>query len=85
MALEYFELTLLDSEEVTGWMDDWSTFVQNLCTQFGPIDPTTDTEDGINNLMQDNQHIVKYNVEFNCLQSALVGTMASFDTATTPD
>ena len=30
--------------------------------------PTADAEDGIDNLkMQDNQHIVKYNVEFNCL------------------
>ena len=68
MALEYFELTLLDSEEVPDWMDNWSAFIQNLCTQFRPIDPTADTEDGINNLkMQDNQHIVKYNVEFNCL------------------
>ena len=35
---------------------------------FGPIDPTADAEDGIDNLkMQDNQHIVKYNVEFNRL------------------
>ena len=39
-ALEYFELTILDSEEVPDWMDDWSAFVRNLHTQFGPIDPT---------------------------------------------
>ena len=67
-ALEYFELTLLDSEEVPDWMDDWSAFVWNLCTQFRPIDPTANAEDSIDNLkMQDNQHIVKYNVKFNCL------------------
>ena len=37
-------------------------------TQFGPIKPTANAEDGINNLkMQDNQRIMKYNVEFNCL------------------
>ena len=30
MALEYFEPTLLDSEEVPDWMDDWSTFVCNI-------------------------------------------------------
>ena len=67
-ALEYFEPTLLDSDEVHDWMDDWSAFVQNLHIQFGPIDPTANTEDGIDNLkMQENQHIVKYNVEFNCL------------------
>ena len=68
MALEYFEPTLLDSEEVPDWMDDWSAFVWNLRTQFGPIDPTANAEDSIDNLkMQDNQHIVKYNVEFNHL------------------
>ena len=68
MALEYFELTILDSEEVPDWMDDWSAFVRNLRTQFGPIDPTADAEDSIDNLkMQDNKHIIKYNVEFNHL------------------
>jgi hypothetical protein len=49
-------------------MDDWSAFVRTLRTQFGPIDPIADAEDGIDNLkMQDNQKIVKYNVEFNRL------------------
>jgi hypothetical protein len=68
MALEYFEPAILDSDEVPGWMDNWSAFIRLLRTQFGPIDPTADAEDGIDNLkMQDNQHIVKYNVEFNRL------------------
>jgi len=67
-ALEYFEPSILDSDEVPDWMDNWSAFVRTLRTQFGPIDPTADAEDGIDNLrMQDNQHIVKYNVEFNRL------------------
>jgi hypothetical protein len=48
--------------------DNWSAFIRNLRVQFGPVDPTADAEDGIDNLkMHDNQHIVKYNVEFNRL------------------
>jgi hypothetical protein len=67
-ALEYFEPSLLDSDEEIDWIADWSAFVRTLRTQFGPIDPTADAEDGIDNLkMQDNQKIVKYNVEFNKL------------------
>lgn len=67
-ALEYFEPAILDSDEVPEWMDNWSAFIRTLRIQFGPIDPTADAEDGIDNLkMHDNQHIVKYNVEFNRL------------------
>ena len=67
-ALEYFEPAILDSNETPPWMDNWSAFIRTLRTQFGPIDPTADAEDGIDNLkMQDNQRIVKYNVEFNRL------------------
>jgi retrotransposon gag protein/zinc knuckle protein len=65
-ALEYFEPTILDSDEVPDWMDDWSAFIRTLRTQFGPIDPTADAEDGIDNLkMADNHHILRYNVDFN--------------------
>jgi Ty3 transposon capsid-like protein len=65
-ALEYFEPSILDSDEIPDWMDNWSAFVRTLRTQFGPIDPTADAEDGIDNLkMQDNQRILKYNVDFN--------------------
>jgi hypothetical protein len=67
-ALEYFEPSILDSDEIPDWMDNWSAFIRTLRIQFGPIDPTADAEDGIDNLkMHDNQHIVKYNVEFNRL------------------
>jgi hypothetical protein len=65
-ALEYFEPSILDSDETPSWIDNWSAFVRTLRTQFGPIDPTADAEDGIDNLkMQENQRIVKYNVDFN--------------------
>jgi Domain of unknown function (DUF4939) len=65
MALDYFEPSIIDADEFPIWMDNWSAFVRNLRIQFGPIDPTADAEDGIDNLkMHDNQHILKYNVEF---------------------
>jgi len=68
IALEYFEPSLLDSDEYPDWIDSWSAFIRTLRTQFGPIDPTADAEDSIDHLkMQDNQKIVKYNVEFNRL------------------
>jgi len=68
LALEYFEPALMDSDEAPDWFFDWNEFVRLLRVQFGPIDPTGDAEDGIDNLkMQDNQHIVKYNVDFNRL------------------
>ena len=67
-ALKFFEPSLLDSNDIPNWLDDLPNFVQILCTQFGLVDPTADAKDGIDNLkMHDNQHIVKYNVEFNCL------------------
>ena len=68
MALEYFEPAILDSDEIPDWIDNWSAFVRTLRTQFGPIDPTGDAESSIDYLrMQDNQHIIKYNVDFNRL------------------
>jgi hypothetical protein len=67
-ALEYFEPELLESLEPPAWIDDWEEFVKTLRTQFGPIDPTGDAESGIDHLkMNDNQRIIKYNVEFNKL------------------
>ena len=65
IALEYFEPSILDFDETPSWIDNWSTFIWTLWTQFSPIDPTAYAEDGIDNLkMQENQRIVKYNVKF---------------------
>ena len=58
----------MDSDTDPDWLSNWSTFVQVLCTQFGPIDPTANAENNLNNLrMHDNRCIVKYNVNFNHL------------------
>ena len=68
IALEYFKPSVIDSDNYPVWMDNWSAFIITLRTQFGPIDPARDAENSINHLkMQDNQCIVKYNVEFNRL------------------
>jgi len=65
-ALEYFEPSILDSDDTPYWMDNWSAFLRTLRTQFGPVDPTADAENGIDNLkMHDNHRILKYNVDFN--------------------
>jgi hypothetical protein len=63
-ALEFFE-PMLSSDEPLAWEDDWSEFLRVLRSQFGPIDPTADAEDNIDNLkMKDGQRILKYNIEF---------------------
>jgi Ty3 transposon capsid-like protein len=66
-ALEFFEPMLMSDDQLT-WEDDWPEFIRILRTQFGPIDPTADAEDNIDNLkMKENQRILEYNVEFNGL------------------
>ena len=68
MALDYFEPTLLESDEAPKWFQEWEIFVTTLRDQFGPVDPTGEAENSLDHLkMQDNQHILKYNVEFNRL------------------
>jgi len=65
MALEYFEPSIIDSDDFPVWIDNWDAFILVLRSQFGPLDPTADAENAIDNLkMQDNQKIIKYNVEF---------------------
>ena len=54
-ALEYFKPTIL-AEKHEDWMDNWSTLVHILCTQFGPIDPTADAADNIDNLKMHDNH-----------------------------
>ena len=67
-ALELFEPTILDSSEIPDWLYDWSAFLRTLRTHFGPVDPTADAENGIDNLkMSENQPILNYNVNFNRL------------------
>ena len=63
-ALEFFEPMLMSNEPLE-WENDWSEFLRVLRSQFGPIDPTADAEDNIDNLkMKEGQRILKYNIEF---------------------
>ena len=49
-------------------MSDFSDFVRLLHSEFGPIDPAGEAEDLLDNIrMRDNQKLLKYNVEFQCL------------------
>ena len=49
-------------------MSDFSDFVGLLHSEFSPIDPTGEAEDLLDNFrMHDNQKLLKYNVEFQCL------------------
>ena len=67
-ALEYFKPTLLNSDELPNWIDNYSTFICTLHTQFGPVNPTADAKDVIDHLrMLDSHRILKYNIDFNRL------------------
>ena len=49
-------------------MSDFSDFVRLLCSKFGSINPAGEAEDLLDNFrMRDNQKLLKYNVEFQCL------------------
>ena len=53
------------SNKPLAWEHNWEEFVKLLHSQFGPLNPTADAADSIDNLqMKDNQHILKYNIEF---------------------
>ena len=65
MALDFFEPALSGLDNAPEWLDNLSAFVHTLHSQFGP---TVDAEDSIDSLkMQDNQCILKYNIDFNRL------------------
>ncbi|KAG6327495.1 hypothetical protein ID866_11594 [Astraeus odoratus] len=77
MALEWFKLDLLSSGNPGShplWMDDWTEFVIELQSTFGPHNPVTDAENQLDHLqMKENQCINKYVVEFNRLASQVRG------------
>ncbi|KAG6330727.1 hypothetical protein ID866_8362 [Astraeus odoratus] len=70
IALAWFEPDLLNAilgAEPT-WADDYSEFVIELTTNFGPHDPVGDAKHQLDNLlMKDSNRINKYIVEFNYL------------------
>ncbi|KAG6328035.1 hypothetical protein ID866_11054 [Astraeus odoratus] len=76
IALTWFKPDLLDIIPGTDptWADDYSEFVIELTTNFGPYDPVGDAKHQLNNLlMKDGSQINKYIVEFNCLATQVHG------------
>ncbi|KAG6326780.1 hypothetical protein ID866_12309 [Astraeus odoratus] len=77
MALEWFEPDLLSSGNPGScplWMDNWTEFIIELQSTFGPHNPVADTKNQLNHLqMKENQCINKYMVEFNWLTSQVRG------------
>ncbi|KAG6327263.1 hypothetical protein ID866_11826, partial [Astraeus odoratus] len=76
IALAWFEPDLLNTipgAEPT-WADDYSEFVIELTTNFGPHDPVGNAKHQLNNLlMKDGSQINKYIIEFNCLATQVCG------------
>jgi hypothetical protein len=76
MALEWFEPDLLSDglNSRPDWMDDYSEFMLELQTNFGPHDPSGDAEMQLKQLnMRKGQRINKYVVEFQRLASQVHG------------
>jgi hypothetical protein len=76
MALEWFEPNFLLDElnSRLHWMDDYSEFMLELQTHFGPHDPSRDAEMQLEQLnMREGQHINKYVVEFQRLALQIHG------------
>jgi len=76
MALELFEPDLLSGglSSRPDWMDDYSEFMLELQTNFGPHDPSGDAEMQLEQLnMRKGQRINKYVVEFQRLASQVRG------------
>ncbi|KAG6326830.1 hypothetical protein ID866_12259, partial [Astraeus odoratus] len=70
ITLAWFEPNLLDAIPGANpaWADNYSEFVIELTTNFGPHDPVSDAKHQLDNLsMKDGSHINKYIVEFNRL------------------
>ncbi|KAG6331681.1 hypothetical protein ID866_7408 [Astraeus odoratus] len=76
ITLTWFKSDLLNSipgAEPT-WADNYSKFVIELTTNFGPHDPVSNAEHQLDNLlMKDGSHINKYIVEFNHLATQVHG------------
>ena len=66
-ALDWFEPSLTSGESLP-WLNNYSNFIGELKNNFGPHDPEGKAKADLENLkMHDNQRIVKYLVDFNCL------------------
>ena len=71
-ALDWFEPSLTSGNNVS-WLSDYTEFISELCSHFGPFDPEGEAEAEPENLrMGDNQRITKYLVKFNRLAARVL-------------
>ncbi|KAG6329376.1 hypothetical protein ID866_9713 [Astraeus odoratus] len=76
ITLTWFKPDLLDDTPGTDptWIDDYSEFIIELTTNFGPHNPVSNAEHQLDNLsMKDSSCISKYIVKFNCLTTQVHG------------
>jgi Retrotransposon gag protein len=69
VAQEWFEPGISRlTNEPPEWSNNWKTFLDELCTNFGPYNKTGDAEHKLTNLrMRDNQRVSDYLVRFSGL------------------
>ena len=63
MALEWFELDLLDTGDPANrlcWMDNWIAFIAELQSTFGPHNPVADAEHQLDHLQMKDGHCVTW-------------------------
>ena len=66
-VLDWFKPSLTSGNDVS-WLSNYSQFISELHSHFGPFDPEGEAEVELENLhMHDNHRITKYLVEFNRL------------------
>ena len=66
-ALDWFKPSLTSGKSLP-WLDDYSDFVRELKNNFRPHDPKGKAKADLENIkMRNNQHIMKYLVNFNHL------------------
>ena len=84
-ALDWFE-PLLTSGINVPWHSNYSEFVSELRSHFGPFNPEGEAEVGVENLcMHDNQRITKYLVEFNRLAARVQWGNAALQSSSITD
>ena len=68
-VLDWFQPSLTSRNNVP-WLSNYSEFVSELCSHFGPFGPEGEAKAELENLcMCDNQRITKYLVKFNRLDA----------------
>jgi Retrotransposon gag protein len=69
VAQEWFEPGIFGlTDEPPEWSNNWKTFLDKLCTNFGPSNKTGDAKHELTNLrMRDNQRVSNYLVRFSGL------------------